>query len=129
MLGTSLLVSGCLDPVHRRRPAHADTHTYMLDEDDDRAQRAQPTEEPDEDSADADADAAAAAMNETETPKEPEKPATQNPTGTVPYAIKVPGKPGFLTSPYAEGKMVDARGLPPGMEIECPYTKRPILVP
>ena len=49
--------------------------------------------------------------------------------GPAPYGVKVDGKPGFISSPYASGKLIDVRGLPPGTEIECPYTNRPILVP
>ncbi len=46
-----------------------------------------------------------------------------------PYAKKVEGKPGFVESPFAPNKLIDVRGLPPGTEIECPYTHKPILVP
>lgn len=49
--------------------------------------------------------------------------------GPAPYGVKVDGKPGFISSPFATGKLIDVRGLPPGTEIECPYTNRPILVP
>ena len=45
------------------------------------------------------------------------------------YGKKSEGKPGFIESPYAAGKLIDVRGLPPGTEIECPYTRRPLLVP
>jgi hypothetical protein len=47
----------------------------------------------------------------------------------IPFATKAEGKPGFVVSPYAAGKLIDVRGLPPGTEIECPYTKRPIAIP
>lgn len=55
----------------------------------------------------------------------PVPPPTQNPE----YGKKADGKPGFIESPYAPGKLIDVRGLPPGTEIECPYTRRPLLVP
>ena len=77
-----------------------------------------------------------------ETPKPPtneiEEPApvVERTTKPVPppvpnpeYGKKSEGKPGFIESPYAPGKLIDVRGLPPGTEIECPYTRRPLLVP
>lgn len=56
-------------------------------------------------------------------------PPPPQPAGPAPYGVKVDGKPGFIASPFASGKLIDVRGLPPGTEIECPYTNRPILVP
>ena len=53
-------------------------------------------------------------------------PPAQNPE----YAIKVDGKPGYVKSPYdTQGRLIDVRGLPPGTEAECPYTRRTFLVP
>ena len=52
------------------------------------------------------------------------------PTGSLDYAIKVPGKPGFVRSPYTKDeRMIDVRGLPPGTEAQDPYTGRNFLVP
>ncbi|MDB6005189.1 MAG: hypothetical protein JWR15_2176 [Prosthecobacter sp.] len=49
---------------------------------------------------------------------------------TVPYAAPVPGRPGFVYSPYASHhQMVDVTGLAPGMEVKCPYTGKLFLVP
>ena len=52
------------------------------------------------------------------------------PVQTPEYAIKVDGKPGYVKSPYdGQGRLIDVRGLPPGTEAECPYTRRTFLVP
>jgi hypothetical protein len=64
----------------------------------------------------------------------PVKPAGNIPPPPTPnnpeYAQKVEGKPGYVKSPYdAQGRLIDVRGLPPGTEAECPYTKRTFLVP
>jgi len=41
----------------------------------------------------------------------------------VPYAIPVPGKPGFVTSPFApEAGYVDVRKFPPGTEVKDPFS-------
>ena len=46
------------------------------------------------------------------------------------YAIKADGKPGYVQSPYdGQHRLIDVRGLPPGTEAECPYTRRTFLVP
>lgn len=63
-----------------------------------------------------------------ETPKPETKPVPP-PTANPEYGKKTEGKPGFIESPYSPGKLIDVRGLPPGTEIECPYTRRPLLVP
>ena len=61
-------------------------------------------------------------------PKPDSKP-VPTPTSNPEYGKKTEGKPGFIESPYSAGKLIDVRGLPPGTEIEDPYTRRPLLVP
>ena len=48
----------------------------------------------------------------------------------VPYAIPVPNKPGFVTSPFSpNGGYVDVRGFPSGTEVKDPYTGKIFLTP
>ncbi|MEI9895942.1 MAG: hypothetical protein WDN28_19235 [Chthoniobacter sp.] len=43
--------------------------------------------------------------------------------GEIPYAKPVPGKPGFVFSPYDQYKgYIDVRGFPPGTEVKDPYS-------
>jgi hypothetical protein len=57
----------------------------------------------------------------------PEKPGT---VGEIPYAKPVPGKPGFVFSPYEQYKgYIDVRGFPPGTEVKDPYSGKSFLVP
>ena len=50
--------------------------------------------------------------------------------GELPYAKAVPGKPGFVTSPYDPYKgYIDVRGFPPGTEVRDPYSGKTFLVP
>jgi hypothetical protein len=46
-----------------------------------------------------------------------------------PYGVPVPGKPGFVTSPFSPDKLTDVRGYAPGTEVKDPYTGKIFLVP
>jgi len=54
---------------------------------------------------------------------------TEAPKGDYPYGVPVPGKPGFVRSPYSPDKMTDVRGYAPGTEVKDPYTQKIFLVP
>jgi hypothetical protein len=48
----------------------------------------------------------------------------------VPYAVAVPNKPGFVTSPYApEQGLVDVRAFPSSTEVLDPFTGKIFLTP
>jgi hypothetical protein len=57
-------------------------------------------------------------------------PPTKNSKRDIPYAIPVPNKPGFVTSPYApKAGYVDVRGFPSGTEVKDPYSGKIFLAP
>jgi len=58
----------------------------------------------------------------------PQQPAAAT-ASTAPIAKTVPGKPGFVYSIDNEKFIIDARGVPPGTEINDPYTGKPLRVP
>lgn len=46
------------------------------------------------------------------------------------YGTPVPGKQGFVTSPYApDSGYIDVRGMAPGTEVKDPYTGKSFLTP
>ena len=68
----------------------------------------------------------------TEPTGKPQPPVPTQPvtTGEIPYAKPVPGKPGFVFSPYDQYKgYIDVRGFPPGTEVKDPYSGKSFLVP
>jgi hypothetical protein len=67
----------------------------------------------------------------TQTPVRPASaPPTKNSKRDIPYAIPIPDKPGFVTSPYApKAGYVDVRGFPSGTEVKDPYSGKIFLTP
>jgi hypothetical protein len=62
-----------------------------------------------------------------QTPPEAPKPAVP---AELPQGIAIPGRPGFVNSPFAaKHQLVDVTGLPTGMEVKCPYTGKLFRVP
>jgi hypothetical protein len=57
-------------------------------------------------------------------------PAPQKANNEMPFGNSIPGRPGFVNSPYAaKHQLVDVTGLPTGMEVKCPYTGKLFRVP
>ena len=57
-------------------------------------------------------------------------PAPQSASADLPYGSAIPGRAGFVNSPYAaKHQLVDVTGLPTGMEVKCPYTGKLFRVP
>ena len=50
-------------------------------------------------------------------------------SSSLPYGKPVPGKPGFVSSPYDPKFIIDVRGFPPGTLVNDPNTNKPFRVP
>ncbi|MDQ2658817.1 MAG: hypothetical protein M3Y03_00175 [Verrucomicrobiota bacterium] len=68
---------------------------------------------------------------ESAPPQEPQSAPVASTTakGDYPYGVPVPGKAGFVRSPFSPDKMTDVRGYAPGTEVKDPYTGKIFLVP
>ena len=56
--------------------------------------------------------------------------AASNSSGQFPTAKPVPGKPGYVYSPFdTNGGYVDVNGFPPGSKVKDPYSGKVFLVP
>lgn len=63
-------------------------------------------------------------------PKKEPAPAPQAAAPKLPFGSPIPGRPGFVNSPYAEKhQLVDVTGLAVGTEVKCPYTGKLFRVP
>ena len=52
------------------------------------------------------------------------------PAPLAPSAVRIPGRPGFVYSPFAsKNRLVDVANIAPGAEVKCPYTKKIFRVP
>ena len=71
------------------------------------------------------------APNNKAQPKSEPKVVTNAPAvQEIPLGVAIPGRPGFVNSPFAEKhQLVDVTGLPAGMEVKCPYTGKLFRVP
>jgi hypothetical protein len=68
--------------------------------------------------------------NMADNPSTPSAPTPPKPSTNYPMGIVIPGKKGFVKSPYAEyAEPVDVRGYPPGTAVRCPYTNKIFIVP
>ena len=61
---------------------------------------------------------------------DPKPEAIKKGPGGIPYGIPVPGKKGYVYSPYAKDQgYVDVRDFSPGTKVTDPYSGKIILVP
>jgi hypothetical protein len=124
----SIVGTACRDESdYRHRPAR---RAYREPEPEEEEEHRPETEPEPRDSREPAGEAPTLETNPQEVPPPPQNPVPQPVVGNPQFGIKVPNKPGFIKSPYTgDERLIDVRGLPPSSEIECPYTKRSMLVP
>ena len=58
------------------------------------------------------------------------QPASTSALPEIPLGSRVPGRPGFVYSPFAQkNQLVDVAGIAPGVEVKCPYSNQLFRVP
>ncbi len=58
------------------------------------------------------------------------QPASTSALPEIPSGSRVPGRPGFVYSPFAQkNQLVDVAGIAPGVEVKCPYSNQLFRVP
>ena len=62
-------------------------------------------------------------------PKTSPSPTRASAQTEFPVAKAVPGKPGYVFSPYESGKYVDVSGYTPGSKVKDPYAQKIFIVP
>lgn len=65
----------------------------------------------------------------TSTASSKPKVSTSSTQTEFPVAKAVPGKPGYVFSPYESGKYVDVSGYTPGSKVKDPYAQKIFIVP
>jgi hypothetical protein len=73
------------------------------------------------------AETTAISLSPTAPARPPEKRTEE--TAALPYARPVPGKPGFVYSPYDEKFLIDVRGVPPGTVVNDPNSGKAFRCP
>ena len=67
---------------------------------------------------------------QTSKPSPTPQTASKQSSGDLPYAKPVPGKPGYVYSPFdPNGGYVDVQGFAPGQKVKDPYSGKIFLVP
>jgi hypothetical protein len=75
-------------------------------------------------------ESANASPNDTSTRGTKRAVASKSGKSDLPYGTPVPGKKGFVTSPYSpDGGFIDVRDFPPGTEVKDPYSGKTFRTP
>lgn len=138
ILCSSLVFSGCVETVDREPSDRGSNGGFTGDRRSTSDRPSQPREvapPEDEDRTPPEPTSSSSTTTTTDstttTSNTPSNPVPTTPTvGEFEYGKAVPGKPGFVTSPYAPYQgYVDVRGYPPGTPVKDPYTGKTFLVP